>query len=448
MKDLRDYIQKLSEFPGELLTANGRVSSNLELTRVIYKLERENKKPAVLFNNVDRQNMPVLTNLLTTRSRMAIALNCKEEDLNHTYRAKEKNYIKPVMVSSGPVQEVVYSGEEINLHSLPAVTHNTSDSGPYITAGIMTVRDPETTIRNAGIYRLMISGKNQMGIHLSETSHAYYIYRKYCERGEHMPVAITIGMHPAAYIGSLCFQGIDIDEYDVMGGLMGKALELVKCQTVDLEVPAFGEICLEGYVDKDERSQEGPFGEFASLYGGPVLNPVVKLTAITMRKNPIYMDICSGAAEHQQLGALPRLGQIYSQAKLAAPGVKDVYMPPSGFGRNSCYLSIKKIVEGEAANVAAAVFGTDPFIRHIVVVDSDVNIFDESDVLRAINLYMRPDNCFMMKNAKGSPIDPTNREGLVTKIAIDATKPLNSKTRKIDYSEGLEKIDLSKIFCK
>lgn len=446
MKDLRDYIQKLSELPGELLTATGEVSSNLEVTRVIYKLEQENRKPAVLFTKVDGQQMPVVTNLLATRKRMALALNCSEKDLNEVYRTKERQHIKPELISAGPVQEVIYKGEEVDLQSLPVVTHNTSDNGPYITAGIMTVRDPETGIRNAGIYRLMLDGKNQMGIHLSETSHAYYIYRKYCERNEHMPVAITIGMHPAAYIGCLCFQGIDIDEYDVIGGLMGKPLELVKCQTVDLEVPAFGEICLEGYVDKAERNQEGPFGEFASLYGGPVLNPVVKLTAVTMRRNPIYMDICSGTTEHQELGALPRLGQIYNQAKLAAPGVKDVYMPPSGFGRNSCYLSIKKTVEGEGANVAAAVFGTDPFVRHVVIVDSDVNIFNESEVLRAINLYMRPDNCFIIKNAKGSPIDPTNRDGIVSKIAIDATRPFNSKTRKIDYSQGLDEIDLNKIF--
>ncbi|WP_312560958.1 UbiD family decarboxylase, partial [Anaerospora sp.] len=201
MKDLRGYIQKLSEFPGELLTATSEVSANLEVTRVIYKLEQENRKPAVLFTKVDEQQMPVLTNLLATRKRMALALNCTENDLNEVYRTKEKKHIKPELIASGPVQEVIYKGEEVDLQALPVVTHNTADSGPYITAGIMTVRDPETGIRNAGIYRLMLDGKSQMGIHLSETSHAYYIYRKYCERNEHMPVAITIGMHPAAYIG-------------------------------------------------------------------------------------------------------------------------------------------------------------------------------------------------------------------------------------------------------
>lgn len=448
MKDLREYLDKLAHHPGELLTANGMVSQERELTRVIYKLERENRRPAVMFNQVGKHKIPVLTNLMSTRKRLAVALECVEHDLNPIYREREKNLIKPTLVDAGPVQELILKGDQVDLGLLPIVTHNTEDAGPYITAGIMTVKDPETGIRNSGVYRLMVNGKNQMGIHLAETSHAYYIYRKYCERGEHMPVAITIGMHPAAYMGSLSFQGIDVDEYDVMGGLLGTSLEIVKCQTVDLEVPAYGEICLEGYVDKEVRNPEGPFGEFASLYGGPVLNPVVKLTAITMRKEPIYLDICSGTTEHQQLGSLPRLGKIFAHAKMAAPGVEDVYMPPSGFGRNSCYISIRKMVEGEAANAAAAVFGTDPFVRHIVVVDTDINIFDDSDVLRAINLNMRPENCFIIHNAKGSPIDPTNRGGIVTKIAIDATRPLDSKTRKVDFSAGLEEVDLKKIFTE
>ena len=167
---------------------------------------------------------------------------------------------------------------------------------------------------------------------------------------------------------------------------------------------------------------------------------------MTMRKDPIYMDICSGASEHQQLGSLPRIGQIYSQARVASPGVKDVYMPLSAFGRNACYISIEKRVDGEPANVAAAVFSADPYIRHVVVVDSDVNVFDESEVLRAINLNMRPENCFLINRAKGSPIDPTTRNGMVTKIAIDATEPVRAKLRKINFSEGVDEIDLRRIF--
>jgi 2,5-furandicarboxylate decarboxylase 1 len=446
MNDLGTFLKKLAEFPGELLTANGPVSPKLELTRAIYKLASENRDPAVLYTNVDGSRMPVVSNLFRTRKRMAIGLGCSERDLNQVYRTRERNYIKPTLVATGPIQEVVRTGDDIDLGILPVVTHNTEDGGPYITAAIGTTVDPASGIRNAGMYRLQVLGKNRTAIHLAEASHVYYIYKWYCALGQHMPIALTIGAAPAVYLGSLSFQSIDVDEYDVMGGLLGKSLEVVKCRTVDHVVPAHGEICLEGYIDKEERVSEGPFGEFPTLYGGPMLNTVFKISAMTMRKAPIYMDVCSGSAEHQQLGSLPRIGQIQSQVKMAAPGVKDVYLPLSAFGRNACYVSIEKMVDGEPANVAAAVFSADPYIRHVVVVDSDVNVFDESDVLRAISLYMRPENCFMMNRAKGSPIDPTAKDGMVTKIGIDATKPHGVTSRKIRYSDGLDEIDLKKIF--
>jgi len=446
MKDLRAFIEKLSEFPGELLTADGPVSPKLELTRTIYKLANDNRHSAVMFNNVDGNRIPVLTNLFRTRKRMAIGLGCSEQELNRVYQSRERNYIKPKLVAQGPIQEVVLTGADIDLGILPVVTHNTEDGGAYITAAIGTTTDPNTGIRNAGIYRLQILGKNRTGIHLAESSQVHYIYKQYCALGKNMPIALTIGATPAAYLGALSTQSIDVDEYDIMGGLLEEPLEVVKCRTVDLEVPAFGEICLEGYVDCKERTNEGPFGEFPTLYGGPMPNTVFTITAMTMRKSPVYLDVCSGTAEHQQLGSLPRIGQVYNQVRVAAPGVKDVYLPLSAFGRNACYVSIKKMVDGEPQNAAAAVMAADPYIRHVVIVDHDVNIFDESEVIRAISLYMRPENCFMIHRAKGSPIDPTAINGMVTKIGIDATKPVGVESRKINYSEGLDQIDLKKIF--
>lgn len=446
MRDLRHFLKVLSGVTEELLTTKESVDPKLELTRVIYKLEKERKHPAVLFKNVSGSQIPVLTNLFGNRKRLALALDTNEAGVNQVYREREKNLLPPVMVSSAPVQEVVYSGDDVRLGMLPIVTHNSGDAGPYITAGIMTVRDPETKIRNSGIYRLMVQNVHQMGVHLAESSHVYYIYQKYCALKQPMPVAITIGAHPALYLGSLSFQGIDTDEFEVMGGLLGEGIELVKCHTVDLEVPAQGEICLEGYIHWETRAPEGPVGEWHTLYSGINNYPVVTIKTITMRKDPIYLDICSGATEHLLMGGLPRLGQIYNYVKCACPGVKEVYMPPTGFCRTTCYVAIKKCVEGEPANGAAAVFAADPFVRHVVVVDEDVDIFDDSEVLRAINLNMDINKCFIMRHAKGSPIDPTSRNGVVTKVAIDATRPLNSNLKRVNYNEGLEQIDLRHFF--
>ncbi len=446
MKDLRTYLDQIAALPGNLLTTDAPVNPELELTRIIYKLEKQNRRPAVLFKNVTGSKLPVVTNLFGTRARLALALDTSEEKLNQAYREREKQLTPPVLVASGPIQERVMKGGDVDLTALPIVQHNSGDGGRYISAGVTTVRDPETGVRNGGMYRFMLKGKDKLGVHLAEASHVYYIYRKYCEKKENMPVAITIGAHPAFYLGSLSFCGIDTDEYDVMGGLMGAPMEIVKCISVDLEVPAHGEICLEGYIDREERGSEGPFGEWHTLYGDVMNYPVVTVTTITTRSNPIYHDLCSGDTEHQLLGGISRLGQIYNQVKVACPGVKDVYMPPSGCCRTACYVSIKKFVEGEPANGAAAVFSADPFVRHAVFVDEDVNIFDDGEVLKAINLNTDVSKCFIMHNAKGSPIDPMSRGGVVTKIGIDATRDLKSRFSRINFNEGLDSIDLSKLF--
>jgi 2,5-furandicarboxylate decarboxylase 1 len=446
MKDLRSYMDQLAKRPGNLLTTEVSVDPKLELTRIVYKLEKQNKRPAVFFKKVRGSDLPVLTNLFGNRDRLALALDTTEEKLNQVYRDRERGLIPPKMVDSGFIQERVMTGDEVDLTQLPIVHHNSGDAGPYITAGVTTVKDPDTNIRNAGMYRYMLRDKNQMSVHLAEASHVFYIYRKYCEKKQNMPIAITIGAHPSFYLGSLSFCGIDTDEYDVMGGLLGSPMEIVKCKSVDLEVPAAGEICLEGYIDWEKRALEGPFGEWHTLYGEAMNYPVATITAMTMRNNPIYHDLCSGDAEHQLLGGIPRLGQIYNQVKVACPGIREVYMPPSGCCRTACYISIKKFVEGEAANGAAAVFSADPFVRHAVFVDEDVNIFDDGEVLRAINLNMDVSKCFIINNAKGSPIDPASRNGVVTKIGIDATRPLKSKFARINFNEGMGSIDLTKIF--
>lgn len=447
MKDLRSFIDQLKQLPGEFLTTDVPVNPKLELTRVVYKMERQqNLRPAFLFQKVQGSDYPVLTNLFGSRKRLALALDTTEENLNQVYREREKNLVAPKLVSSGPIQEKVLTGNEVDLRKLPIIHHNTEDIGPYISSGVMTVKDPDTNIRNAGMYRLMLKGPNKMGVHLAEASHVFYIYRKYCEKKQNMPIAITIGAHPAFYMGSLSFCSIDTDEYEVMGGLLESPMEIVQCKSVDLEVPAYGEICLEGYVHWEERGPEGPFGEWHTLYGDQQNYPIVTIETITMRKNPIYLDLCSGDTEHQMIGGLPRLGQIYKQVKVACPGVRDVYMPPSGFCRAACYVAIKKFVEGEAANGAAAVFSADPIVRNVIFVDEDVNIFDDGEVLKAINLYMDINKCFIIPNAKGSPIDPTSRNGVVTKIGIDATRPIVPKYKRINFNDGLQEIDLAKYF--
>jgi 2,5-furandicarboxylate decarboxylase 1 len=447
-KDLRSFLKTAKE-AGEVVEINKPFSTNFEIPAVISKAEEEKKYPALIFNNVKESDMPVVTNVFATRKRLAIALGCEEANLNAHYRVCEDKRIKPVLVDNGPVQEVVLTGDDVDLTKLPIIKHNEKDAGPYITCGAGVVRDPETGCRNIGVYRHELYGKNKIGIHMAEVSHVNYIYGKYAAKGKKMPIAITIGHHPAFYLGVLSFVPVGVDEYEVAGGLLGEPLELVKCKTVDLEVPAFAEIVLEGYIEPGELQTEAPFGEFTTCYGKAHEYPVVTVTAITMRKKPLYLDCLSGHIDHMLLGGTGRLSVIYKTIRLACPTVKDVFMPPSGCCRLVCYVSIKKRHEGEAKNIIGAVFASDPFVKYVVVVDDDVNIYDDSAVIRAIATRLHPEeNAFMIKNAKGHPLDPTAYNGyVVTKIGIDATKPLKGFPDTVSVP-GSEDIDLDELLGK
>lgn len=449
-KDLRGFLEKLKrEGPEDIIFVNRKVNPRFELSAVLKRLEMENRYPAVLFNHVGDFKIPVLSNLFATRKRLALALGCEERRLNEVYREKEDHRIEPRLVKTGPVKEVIITGKDVDLTKLPIITHNEKDAGPYITAGAMVLKDPETKKRNIGIYRHMLHGPNELGVHFAETSHSNLIYEKYMKRGEPMEAAITIGMHPLFYLGVLSFVPYGVDEYTIVGGLMDEPLEIVKCETVDLEVPSMAEIVIEGTIDPKKRKEEGPYGEFTTLYGKRSLNPVVDVKAITMRRNPIYLDIFSGNIDQQLLGGTPRLSSIYKAIQVACPTVKDVFMPPSGCCRLTCYISIEKRHEGEAKNAICAAFAADPFIKYAVVVDSDVDIFNDSDIWRAIATRVIVDeDVFHIRDAKGHPLDPTAKNGfLVSKVGIDATKPLKGYPETISVP-GVSEIDLDKYLAE
>jgi len=449
-KDLRDYLELLKkEAPEEIEFVKRNVNPRFELSAVLAKLESQNRYPAVLFHQVGHSNIPVLSNLFATRRRLALALGCDERKLNEVYREREDHRIEPKLVKTGPIKEIVITGKDVDLTKLPIITHNEKDAGPYITAGAMVLRDPDTKKRNIGIYRHMLHGPKELGVHFAETSHSNLIFEKHIKINKPMEVAITLGMHPAFYLGVLSFVPFGVDEYTVVGGLMEEPLEIVKCETVDLEVPSIAEIVIEGIIDPQKRKEEGPYGEFTTLYGKPLMNPVIDVTAITMRKEPIYLDIFSGHLDHQLLGGTPRLSSIYKAIKVACPTVKDVFMPPSGCCRFTCYISIEKRHEGEAKNAICAAFASDPFIKYAVVVDSDIDIFSDSNVWKAIATRVNVDeDIFHIREAKGHPLDPTAKKGfLVSKVGIDATKPLLGYPETI-HVPGSSEIELDSYITK
>jgi len=444
MIDLRSFIESIEENREHFRKVKREVDPVFEATGVLEKLQFENKYPAVLYEKVKGHNIPVLSNLFADRGRIALAFGTTEPELNRVIREREGGTIDPIVVDNAPVQEMVSRGSEVDLGSLPVLTHCKGEGGQYITAGLLVSKDPETGSRNVGIYRHMVQGKNQIGICLSPTSHGKLIYDKWMDRNERMPVAIAIGHHPLVYLGAMSFVNYGADEYAIIGAYMQEALRLARCKTVDLEVPADAEIVLEGYIEPGALAIEGPVAEYTTVYGPPCQNPYITVTAITQRKNPIYLDCFNGHIDHMLLGGTARLSSIYRAVGKACPTVQDVFMPPSGCCRFSCYISIKKRHEGEAKNVICAAMGADPYIKLCVVVDEDVDIFNESAMLLAVNTRLRPTgNVIVIPNAKTN-LDPTvDNMMLVTKVGIDATKPLHGYPENVSVPNSAE-IDLNK----
>ena len=434
-KDLRTFLEEIeTEEPDQLIRVTREVDAHFEVTGVLARLEKERKFPIVIFEKVKGSTLPVVTNVHADARRLFRAIGLKNgtvPDFIREYAAREDRPIEPVMVQEGPVQEVVLTGKDIDVNFLPILTYHEKDAGRYVTAGFGIMRDPDTGVRNAGIYRLMVHSRDTFGIQLSETAHGHYIWQSYERQGRPTPMAVAIGHHPAFYIGCLSFTSLETDEFSVAGGIMGEAVPLVRCRTLDLEVPAYAEIVLECEILPHVRKEEAPFGEYPGTYGPQRNNPVVQVKAITMRRNALYQSSFVGHADNLLLSGIVRSTTIMKTVKLAAPKVRAVHVPTSGRCRFICYVAIDKIIEGEPKNAAMAAFAADPFLKYVVVVDADVDILNDQDVLHAIATRVRADtDIFMVTYAKGSPLDPASYDPqggshLVTKMAIDATRKAN-----------------------
>ena len=242
--DLRQYLQKL-DADGDLARIHKEVDPNYEVG-AICKTAHEKGRKALYFERVRGSSMPVVTELLSTTKRIATALDTDEKSLFAQVIDRTKKLVDPVIVQNGPCKEIILKGSDVDLSKLPWITWNKTEKAPYLTAGLVIVKDPEYG-RNLGVYRMMFAGKNQTFLRFSPGHHAYEYYRRAEFRGEKkLEIAVAIGTDPVIFLASQFVPGIDIDEFAIVGALRGQPVELVRCETVDLEVPATAEIVLEG----------------------------------------------------------------------------------------------------------------------------------------------------------------------------------------------------------
>lgn len=432
-KDLRTFIEQVAALmPDQIHMITETVDPRFGITAVAGKLAKERKFPALFFTNVKGSFLPLVINLTASYERLALGLNTTIGEMARMCGERQFNPIPPKIVLDGPVKETVLTGDKARLSLLPIPTHNELDSGPYITGGVLICKDPETGQHNAGIYRHEVQGEQQLGAFFQGSHHAGYIYQRYSEMNRPMEVAIAVGHNPGFLLGAASLLPGIGGEFEQVGALLGEPLELVRAHSVDLLVPARAEIVIEGIIPPRETHFEGPFGEWPGYYVGEGEKPFVRVKTITMRRDAIYHAVFPANQEHLVLGSLPRMGSIYRRIKETVPGLVNVNVP--AHARTHCYISIKKTKQVEVKKAAFAALNTEPEnLRFIVVVDDDINVFNEPEVMWAMGTRCRPEKDITVIPDWCGPggLNPTGWEY----YADEARKPVMSGAVIIDATQ-------------
>ncbi len=444
VSSLRDFIKEI-EGNEDVLIIDDEVDWDLEATSYLWRLEERNEYPVVIFKKIRNlkgkiSRHPLVVNIFATRERCARIFNTTIEDVAKKYAQLENNPKKPVFVEpkNAPVKEIVVKGKKVDLRDFPILKHHEKDAGPYITAGVHIVKHPEYGY-NAAILRNQYKGPNKLGLFLVPGRHTDIYFRDYERRGSDMPVAIVIGHHPRFYFGAQTIQEISVDEYEIIGGVMESSLRLTSSETLgkDFLIPADAEIVLEGRILAGVREEEGEFGEYPKYYGPKVQDGyVIEITAINMRRDAYYMDVFPGHNDHLILGGIPVEGRIFDAVKMIVPGVKNVHLPVSGCCRFHCYVQIKKTNDSDGRNAILAALSAYPVIKHVIVVDEDIDIFNDSQVMWAIatRVQLAKDTIIIPRCPKAG-LDPTSENNSSDRGGIDATQPLGSNMETLKKPE-------------
>ena len=435
MRGFIDMVER--KYPGEVLRIREPVKTHLDITSLIFELEQMGRSPVVVYENVEGHSMPVVTNIAGNRKLLAACLDVPVPDLPAAFRERCQKYIPCETVAKGAWEEVVLEGDAVDLTQLPIPYHFHVDKAPYITAGQLTARDPVSGVDTTGFHRLMLSGKNRLGVSLHSRRRMYEFHKRAAERGQALPVAITLGIHPLHYMGSMVFAyPPNVRKFEIIGGLFGEPYRLAKCGVQDLEVPAGAEIILEGEILADEHEPEGPFGEFTGYASFRSTQNVFVCKRIRMRRDAMFHSVVSGMAQdHILVSCVTREGEILNTLRRNLPGVIAVHVPHRTCGAFLAIVKMKKSSQGEPQQAIMAALGTEFYTKYVIVVDEDVDIFDMSDVMWAVATRVRAErDIVFIPHSKGAILDPSSdpEEFTVTKMGIDATRPLGR-----DFAERL-----------
>jgi 4-hydroxy-3-polyprenylbenzoate decarboxylase len=441
VSDLREWIALL-EREGELVRVSAEVDPHLEVTEIVDRTVKAGG-PALLFEQPKDSSHPLLINQFGTERRMCLALGverlddvaAKLEDVLEMQppqglvdKVRGLKKLKSIADSlpqtkrSGPAQEVVLTGDEVDLGALPIQTCWPGDAAPFITLPAVITKDPRTGTRNVGMYRMQVLNRATTAMHwqIHKDGRADYL-----ATDGRIEVAAALGLDPVTTYAASAPLPKHIDELMLAGFLRGEPVQLVKGKTVDLDVPANAEIVLEGYIDKDELTAEGPFGDHTGFYTAAEPFPVFHVTAVTMREDAIYPSIVVGKppAEDAWLGKATE--RIFLPAvKMTVPEIVDYDLPVAGVFHNCCIVSIRKAFPGHAKKVMHAIWGLGmlSLTKAVVVVDEHVNVHDYEEVFFYVGANVDPGRDVLISEGPLDHLDhaPTH-QFFGGKLGIDAT---------------------------
>lgn len=453
---LRGWLQYLTETERLAVIREGAGLKH-ELAAIAKKLDGVK---ATYFPKPGGHAIPIVSGFMSKRGWVAEAMGVTEHELLNRYRHAVDNPLawEEVELSRAACQEVIC--DKIDLHKLlPIPIHSEHDNGAYITAGLVIARNPVTGVQNVSINRIQAYGKDQMGI-LMLPRHLHAFYKEAERQGVDLPVSIVIGVDPLTLLASQAITQIDYDELEIAGALHGTPLQVVKSISNDVRVPANAEIVIEGRILPAVRQNEGPFGEFPKYYSPEEPREVIAVDLITHRRAPVYHTIIPAEMEHLLLGSIPREASLLAYLQRSFPNVLDVHLSIGGVGRYHLFIKLKKGQEGEPKNVILCALGAHYDIKHVVVVDDDVDVHDTLQVEWAIATRFQADrDLILVSGAQGSALDPSTiqkanaspeEQGISAKMGLDATRPLKYEGHIFTKVRipGEDDVDLDKVVDK
>jgi UbiD family decarboxylase len=423
---LRSFVEVLAG-AGEL----DRVTEPVDLIEVAARLEGNPR--AVLFDAAGPERTQLIANVVGSRRRLALGLGVELDHLLGEVLARCDRPLAPVQVTSGeaPVHEVVRRAEEVDLTALPVHLQHAGDGGPYLSAGLDVSRKEAAGCFNVGCRRLMLRGPHETGIDLNAPSDLRIAYQMAAARHEPLPVAFAVGSHPADTIGA-AMSGGGGDELAFLGGVRGAPLPVVRAVSQDLLVPADAEMVLEGYIGPEGFTElEGPYGEYLGYDGGAKRNPVFHVTALTHRRDPLFQTVTiSGRhlvrTETAQLAGLATEAAVWRSLGLAVREPVAIHASPASGGMFNVRIALRQQYPGEARNAIAAAFGSKADLKHVFVVDEDVDVFSDDQLDWALATRFQADrDLVVIGGFRAVPLDPSlgeSRGG--AKAGFDLTLPV------------------------